>query len=78
MALKKNSERFEDAKVFKTIDPKYHEWWIVDQKYFIEKQLSLLELTLNVSKFYEYRVKSDRGGQENRFTRSGDKSSIKV
>ena len=76
MALKKNSERFEDAKVFKTIDPKYENG--EDQKYYLEKQASLLELALSVSKFYEYRVKFDREGQQNRFTRSGDKSSVKV
>ena len=78
MALKKNSERFEDAKVFNTIDPKYEKWCIEDQKYYLEKQASLLELALSVSKFYEYRVKFDREGQQNRFTRSGDKSSVKV
>ena len=49
-----------------------------DQKYYLEKQASLLELALSVSKFYEYRVKFDREGQQNRFTRRGDKSSVKV
>ena len=47
MALKKNSECFEDANVFKTIYPKYDEWWIEDRKYYTEKQASLLELALS-------------------------------
>ena len=78
MTLKKNSECFEDGKAFKTIDPKYNEWWIEDRKYYIEKQASLLEVTLNISNFYKYKVKFDREGQQNRFTRGGDKSSVKV
>ena len=44
MALNKKSEHFEDAKVFKTIDPMYNEWWIESRKYYIEKEALMREL----------------------------------
>ena len=45
---------FENLNVFKKIDVKYDEIWLVNRKYFIEVEASLLELALNLSGLYEY------------------------
>ena len=47
---------FENLNVFKKIDVKYDEIWLVNRKYFIEVEASLLELALNLSGLYEYWV----------------------
>ena len=47
---------FENLNAFGNIDVKYNEIWLVNRKYFIEVEASLLELALNLSGLYEYRV----------------------
>ena len=50
--LSTNSWIFEDVEAFKRIDKKYDERFIKDRKNFIENEVSLLELALNVRNLY--------------------------
>ena len=43
--------------VFRKIDVKFDEIWLVNRKYFIEVEASLLELALNLNGLYKYWVK---------------------
>ena len=45
---------FENLNLFKKIDVKYDEIWLVNRKHFIEVEAFLLELALNLSGLYEY------------------------
>ena len=50
--LSTNSWIFEDVEAFKRVDKKYNERFIKDRKNFIENEVSLLELALNVRNLY--------------------------
>ena len=45
---------FENLNVFRKIDVKYDEIWLVNKKYFTEVEPSLLKPALNLSGLYEY------------------------
>ena len=60
--LMTNSWMFEDAKPFKRVDKKHDERFIKDRKNFIENEASLLELALNISNLYEYKIKYEKEG----------------
>ena len=53
---------FQDVKIFKRVDKKYDACFIKDRKKFIENEASLLELALNVSNLYEYKIKHEKEG----------------
>ena len=50
--LSTNSWIFEDVEAFKRVDKKYNERFIKDRKNFIENEVSLLELALNIRNLY--------------------------
>ena len=56
----KNTWIFEDAKAFKRVDKKFDERFIKDRKNSIENEASLLELALDVSNLYEYKIKYEK------------------
>ena len=47
---------FENPTAFRKFVVKYDEIWLVNRKYFIEVEASLLELALNLTCLYEYWV----------------------
>ena len=48
---------FEDVEACKRVNKKYDEGFIKDSRSFIENETFLLELALNVSSLYEYKIK---------------------
>ena len=60
--LMTNSWMFEDVEAFKRVDKKYDERFIKDRKNFIENKAFLLELALNVSNLYQYKIKYEKEG----------------
>ena len=55
--LMRNSWMFEDVEACKRVNKKYDEGFIKDSRSFIENETFLLELALNVSSLYEYKIK---------------------
>ena len=60
--LMTNSWMLEDVEAFKRVDKKYDERFIKDRKNFIENKAFLLELALNVSNLYQYKIKYEKEG----------------
>ena len=58
--LMTNSWMFEGVKAFQRVNKKYEERFTEDRKNFIENEVSLRELALNVSNLYEYKIKYDK------------------
>ena len=56
---------FEYLNAFRKIDVKFDEIWLVNRKYFIEVEASLLELALNLNGLYKYWVDLKRRECEN-------------